>query len=316
MQILLLTVIFFSVAGLVLGIGLWLDRNAALDRRLAQLGGKGGTLERLTDVAGAAWQAKVAQVAAPIAWLSTPKEGWEASNFRVRFMQAGLRGPGWPVIFFSAKTFLTLALPALVVLYRGMANVSAPAQMTLFALLSSAALGYLLPNLVLALMIRQRQREVEEALPDAVDLMTVCVEAGLGLDAAMNRAAEEMDLRSHALADELNLMALELRVGATRENALRNFALRTGVDDVATFVTILLQSGHFGTDVAESLRVLSDTMRERRKVRAEERAAKIPLKLLFPLIFFIFPSLFVVLLGPAMIGIFRVLLPTVTGGGA
>jgi tight adherence protein C len=164
-------------------------------------------------------------------------------------------------------------------------------------------------------VIRQRQRELQEALPDAVDLMTVCVEAGLGLDAAMNRAAEEMDLRSPTLADELKLVALELRVGSTRETALRNFALRTGVDDVATFVTILLQSGHFGTNVADSLRILSETMRERRKVRAEERAAKIPLKLLFPLIFFIFPSLFVVLLGPAMIGIFRVLLPTMTGGG-
>lgn len=314
MQTVLFAMIFLSVAGLVLGIGLWLDRNAALDRRLEQLAGKGGTLAGTTDMAGTEWQAKVARVAAPIAWLSTPKEGWESSNFRVRFMQAGLRGPGWPLIFFSAKTLFTLALPALVVLYRGMAHVSAPTQITLFALLSSAALGYFLPNLVLLLMTRARQRELREALPDAVDLMTVCVEAGLGLDAAMNRAGEEMDLRSQALAEELNLVALELRVGSTRENALRNFALRTGVEDVATFVTILLQSGHFGTDVAESLRVLSDTMRERRKVRAEERAAKIPLKLLFPLIFFIFPSLFVVILGPAMIGIFRVLLPTMTGG--
>jgi tight adherence protein C len=206
-------------------------------------------------------------------------------------------------------------LPSLFLLYRGMANVSATSQATLLALLSLAALGYYLPNLVLALMIRQRQRELQEALPDAVDLMTVCVEAGLGLDAAMNRAAEEMDLRSETLADELKLVALELRVGSTRETALRNFALRTGVDDVATFVTILLQSGHFGTNVADSLRILSETMREHRKIRAEERAAKIPLKLLFPLIFFIFPSLFVVLLGPPLIGIFRVLLPTMSGGG-
>jgi tight adherence protein C len=315
MQTLLLAMIFLSVAGLVWGIGLWLNRNEELDRRLDQLGGKMGALDAKIDAAGMEWHAKVAKIAAPIAWLSTPKEGWESSNLRVRFMHAGLRGPGWPVIFFGTKTFLALVFPGLLLLFGTLANMPSKPQATLLALLSLAALGYYLPNLVLALVIRQRQRELQEALPDAVDLMTVCVEAGLGLDAAMNRAAEEMDLRSPTLADELKLVALELRVGSTRETALRNFALRTGVDDVATFVTILLQSGHFGTNVADSLRILSETMRERRKVRAEERAAKIPLKLLFPLIFFIFPSLFVVLLGPAMIGIFRVLLPTMTGGG-
>jgi len=313
-QTFLFTLIFLSVAGLVFGLGLWLSRDEALSRRLDQLGQKPATGDGKADTAGAQWHVKVAKVAAPMAWLSTPKEGWDSSNFRLRFMQAGLRGPGWPVIFFGTKTFLTLALPGLLLLYGSMANVASTAQATLFALLFLAALGYFFPNLVLALMIRQRQRELQEAFPDAIDLMTVCVEAGLGLDAAMNRAAEEMDLRSQALADELNLVTLEMRVGATRENALHNFALRTGVDDVATFVTILLQSGHFGTNVADSLRVLSDTMREHRKVRAEERAAKIPLKLLFPLVFFIFPSLFVVLLGPALIGIFRVLLPTMAGG--
>lgn len=313
MQTLLLTMVFLSVAGLVWGVGLWLNRNDELDRRLDQLGGRVGPLDAKADAASTEWNAKVAKIAAPMAWLSTPKEGWESSNLRVRFMHAGLRGPGWPVIFFGAKTLLALALPGVLLLLGTLVDMSSKPQATLFALLSLAALGYYFPNLVLALMIRLRQRELQEALPDAVDLMTVCVEAGLGLDAAMNRAAEEMDLRSQALAEELNLVTTELRVGATRENALRNFALRTGVDDVATFVTILIQSGHFGTNVADSLRILSDTMREHRKIRAEERAAKIPLKLLFPLVFFIFPSLFVVLLGPAMIGIFRVLLPTITG---
>lgn len=313
MQTLLLSMIFLSVVGLVLGIGLWLNRDEALGRRLGQLSGQPGPLDK-TDAASHVWHAKVAKIAAPIAWLSTPKQGWESSNFRLRFMHAGLRGAGWPVIFFGAKTFFALTLPGLLLLYISMAEVSSTTTASLFGLLSLAALGYFFPNLVLMLMIRQRQRELREALPDAVDMMTVCVEAGLGLDAAMKRAGEEMDLRSHALADELNLVALELRVGATRESALRNFALRTGVDDVATFVTILLQSEHFGTNVADSLRILSDTMRDRRKVRAEEVAAKIPLKLLFPLIFLIFPSLFLVLIGPAIIGIFRVLFPAMGGG--
>ncbi len=312
MQTIILAIVFMSAVGLVLGIGLWLNRDEALGRRLDDLKGPSGSLDKTAE-AGAEWRVKVARIVAPMAWLSTPKEGWEASNFRVRFMHAGLRGPGWPVIFFGAKTFLTLALPGLLLLYRSMADVSTATQFTLFSLLFLAALGYYLPNLVMMMMIHFRQRELQEALPDAVDLMRVCVEAGLGLDAAMNRAGEEMDMRSHALASELNLVTLDLRVGSTRERALQNFALRTGVDDVATFVTILLQSEHFGTNVAESLRILSDTMRVQRQVRAEERAAKIPLKLLFPLIFLIFPSLFVVLMGPAVISIYRVLLPTMAG---
>ena len=305
---------FTTVAGLVLGIGLWLGNDEAVGKRLNRLSGHTDTPENASGTSDD-WHAKVAQVAAPIAWLSTPQEGWESSNLRIRFMRAGLRGPGWPVIFFGAKTLLTLALPGLLLLYRGVIDRSSTAGALMFAVLALAGFGYYLPNLVLALLTRARQREVQEALPDAVDLMRVCVEAGLGLDAAMARAGEEMDLRSHALAEELNLVMLDLRVGSTREAALQNFALRTGVEDVATFVTILLQSEHFGTNVAESMRVLSETMREQRKVRAEERAAKIPLKLLFPLIFMIFPSLFVVLMGPAVISIYRVLLPTMGGAG-
>jgi tight adherence protein C len=164
------------------------------------------------------------------------------------------------------------------------------------------------------MMISRRQRELQEALPDAIDLITVCVEAGLGLDAAMNRAGEELALRSQALADELKLVAIERRVGSTRASALNSFALRTGVDDIATFVTLLIQTEHLGTNVADSLRILSDTMRVRRTIRTEEAAAKIPLKLLFPLIFFMFPSLFLVLLGPVVINISRTMLPTLAVG--
>ena len=314
MQTLALVVIFLSVVGLVLGLGLWVSRDKSLDSRLNKLEEAAGTTLDKTSEARPEWQAKVAKLAEPMAWLSTPKAGWEASNLRVRFMQAGLRGVGWPVIYFGAKTVLTLMLPGLFLLYDHLVGVSSSALDSILFLVPLAALGHFLPNLVLALMVSTRQRELQEALPDAIDLMTVCVEAGLGLDAAMNRASEEIDLRSEALADELHLVGLELRVGSTRENALHNFALRTGVDDVATFVTILIQSEHFGTNVAESLRVLSDTMRDHRRIRAEEAAAKIPLKLLFPLIFFLFPALFVVLMGPAMISVYRTLLPTLGGG--
>lgn len=314
LQTILYITIFLAVAGLVLGLGLWVGRDDRLDMRLNRLGEEAAPLDTKAGAAAVQWHAKVAKVAQPIAWLSTPKEGWEASDFRLRFMQAGLRGPGWPVILFGAKTLLTVLLPGMLLFYNSLVDTPSTVRVTLFALLSLAAIGYYIPNLVLRMMIRSRKRELEEALPDAIDLMTVCVEAGLGLDAAMTRAGAEMDLRSEALAEELKLVELEMRVGSTRDAALRNLALRTGVDDVATFVTVLQQSAHFGTNVADSMRNLSETMRSHRQIRAEEAAAKIPLKLLFPLVFFIFPSLFVVLLAPAAIGIYRVLLPTMLGG--
>jgi tight adherence protein C len=141
-----------------------------------------------------------------------------------------------------------------------------------------------------------------------MDLIIVCIEAGLGLDAAIARTGQEMRLRSPALAGELHLVTLELRVGVSREQALQNLALRTGLDEVASLVTMLRQADRFGTSIAESLRVHADSLRTRRRQRAEEAAAKIPLKLLFPLIFCIFPSLMLVLLGPAVISIYRIFL--------
>ncbi len=308
----LLVAVFLSVSGLTFGISLWLTRGWALGQRMGQLHDAAVVFHE-SDKERQGWQATAVKIAAPIARLSAPKEGWEASNLRVRFMHAGLRGGGWPVAFLAAKTLLALSLPGLWMVM-GPGGVSLRASAGLLALLLLAATGYYFPNVLLHMAIRTRQRELREALPDAVDLMTVCVEAGLGLDAALHRAGEEMNLRSQALADELNLMTLELRIGSTRERALQNLALRAGVDDIETFVTTLLQSEHFGTNVAQSLRVLAETMRDHRRLRAEEAAAKIPLKLLFPLIFFIFPSLLLVLMGPAVMSISRTLLPTLGGG--
>ncbi|MGI9152253.1 MAG: type II secretion system F family protein, partial [Rubrivivax sp.] len=166
------------------------------------------------------------------------------------------------------------------------------------------------PNLLLGRAVRRRQREIFESFPDALDLMTVCVEAGLGTEAAMVRVADDLQIRCPALAEELRLVNLELRAGADRERALRHLALRTGVEEVDGFVSMINQAERFGTSIAASLRVHADMLRTVRRQRAEEAAAKIALKLLFPLIFCIFPSLMVVLMGPAMIQIYRVLLPS------
>jgi tight adherence protein C len=313
LQLWILVAVFVAVSGLTFGLGMWLTSSRVLGKRFDQLGShtepSAASVEPVTQ-----WRARIAKIATPLARLSAPKEGWENSNLRVRFMHAGLRGTGWPIAFFSGKTLLALTLPGLFWLFAS-TDVASPNQRSvMLAYVCLAALGYYLPNLGLSLVVSSRQREMREALPDAIDLMTVCVEAGLALDAALQRAGEEMHLRSAALADELNLMTIELRIGSTRAMALQNLALRTGVDDIETFVTTLLQSEHFGTNVAQSLRVLAETMRDHRRLRAEETAAKIPLKLLFPLIFFIFPALMLVLLGPAMIGVFRTLLPTLGGG--
>jgi tight adherence protein C len=152
-----------------------------------------------------------------------------------------------------------------------------------------------------------------EGFPDALDLMVVCVEAGMGLDAAINRVGEEMKLRNAVVSEEFRLMGLELRAGKLRRDALRNLGIRTGLDDVKSLMTLLIQTDKFGTSVAQALRVHSDSMRTKRYQKAEEIAAKLPVKLVFPLILFIFPSLFVVIIGPAVIRIFRVLLPALGG---
>ncbi len=158
-----------------------------------------------------------------------------------------------------------------------------------------------------------RQREIFETFPDALDLLTICIEAGLAIDAAIVRVAEEMMPVAPVLSEELHLVTLELRAGNSKEKALRNLAMRTGVEDVETLVSMLIQAERFGTSIADSLRIHSEGLRTKRRQRAEETAAKIALKLLFPLIFCIFPALMLVLLGPAMIQIYRVLLPTMAG---
>lgn len=310
-KIWILVAVFLSVSGLTLGAGLWWTHSHALGQRLQEITSKGSGQPAALDQ-GAEWHARIAKIATPLARLSAPKEGWAASSLRVRFMHAGLRGPGWPIAFFTSKTVLGLSLPALYLLAAGARSPSPSQNVTILILLCLAAVGYFGPNLALAMVTNTRQLELREALPDAIDLLTVCVEAGLALDAALQRAGEEMHLRSKALAEELGLMTIELRIGATRAAALQNLALRTGVDDIEIFVSTLLQSEHFGTNVADSLRVLAETMRDHRRLRAEETAAKIPLKLLFPLIFFIFPSLMLVLLGPAVMSVLRTL-PNVGG---
>jgi tight adherence protein C len=266
--------------------------------------------------AGAGWVERIADISRPISQLSIPKEGWEDSPLRLRLMNAGWRTPEAAALYFAAKTVLALILPLLGLAWLLRTTLVDDHQSVLWMILVLlGAIGYYAPNVVLTRCRARRQREILEGFPDALDLLTVCIEAGLGMDAALMRVANEIAISSPAVASELQLMLLEMRSGFTKEKALRNLALRTGVEDIDMFASMLIQAERFGTSIGAALRVMSDTLRTRRRMRAEERAAKIALKLLFPLIFCIFPALLTVLLGPAFIHIYRVLLPTLSGTG-
>jgi len=259
------------------------------------------------------WLEHAVKVSRPLARLAQPSEGWENSPMRLRFINAGWRNQSTPYFFFGTKTLLALILPLLCMLFGGERLLSSGTSLVMLALLLSACIGYYLPNMLLNHQIEVRQRDIFDSFPDALDLLTICVEAGLGLEAALNRVAEEIHLKSQVLGQEFQLMILELRAGFSKERALRNLALRTGVEDIDLLVAMLIQSDRFGTSMGESLRIHSDNLRTKRHQRAEEAAAKISLKLLFPLIFMIFPTLMLILVGPAAMQIYRVLLPAMAG---
>lgn len=180
-------------------------------------------------------------------------------------------------------------------------------------LLGSAVIGYLMPDLWLSSRIRSRQAKIVAGLPDALDLLTVCVEAGLGLDQGLYRVGQEIFITCPELSDELKLMNMEARFGKSRADSMRDLGNRTGVEDIKTAVAMLIQTDRFGTDLAKALRVHSDTMRTKRRQRAEELAAKASVKMVPALVFFIFPAMFVVILGPAVIAFIRTLFPMMTG---
>lgn len=237
-----------------------------------------------------------------------PKGEEEISLLRQTFLKAGYRKENAPVIFYGIKAlsailFFSLFFVAKLFLWRTLASIP-----FMFYSILMALIGFYLPNLWLKTRINRRRARIQEGLPDALDLMVVCVEAGTGLDAAINRIGEEMKLANKTLSEEFRILSLELRAGKQRKDALKNLSLRADLEDVSSLVTLLIQTEKFGTSIAQALRVYSDSMRTKRFQRAEEIAAKLPIKLIFPLLLFIFPALLVVILGPAVISIFRTLI--------
>ena len=306
-QIVFLVIVFLVAAGLA-ALG-WMSFSATpLRERL------GDTVEasQAPAPASSGWVERAAKVAQPFVRLSLPEEGWERSPLRTRFMNAGWRSSSAPALYFASKTLLALSIPLLMVLTAAALLDGVPRNAGLFVLLSGASAGYYLPNLILARRVAWRKREIFENFPDALDLLTVCVEAGLSLERALTKVAAEIHIKSLTLAQELQLVLMEMRSGFSKERALRNLALRSGVEDVDTLVAMLIQSERFGTSMGDALRVHSDNLRSKRSLAAEEAAAKIALKLMFPLIFCIFPTLMLVLMGPAALQMTHVLLPSIS----
>jgi tight adherence protein C len=227
------------------------------------------------------------------------------SGMRIKFLRAGLRGANLAAVFWGSKIFLALIMPACFLIVRMSMLADLGLTATLAACLYLAFFGYYLPDIWLRIKTARRRQRIFIGLPDALDLLVVCVEAGMGLDAAITRVGEEIRFTDRDLSNELRLLNLELRAGKARQEALRNLAKRVNLEDMNSLVTLLVQTDRFGTSIAQALRVYSDTFRTKRYQAAEELAAKLPVKMLFPLIFFIFPAMFVAILGPAAIRIFQ-----------
>ncbi len=233
-----------------------------------------------------------------------PRSAKEMGSLRLRLVQAGYRRDEAVTIFFGIRVAFALLLFSLF----SSAIFTRPNM--LFAL-GALGLGYILPGMILARMAKRRAHRIRLSLADALDLLVVSVEAGLGLDQALTRVGAELAFAYPELSDELRLINLELRAGKPRAEALRNLADRTGVDDLSALVTMLIQTDKFGTSVAQSLRVYSETLRTKRRQRAEEAAAKTGVKMVFPLVICIFPAIWVVTIGPAAIKFITVLFPMI-----
>lgn len=237
----------------------------------------------------------------------------QGSALAQRLMSAGYRREAGPAIFAGVKVLCLILFPLVLFLLPIPFLDEGPVAQTLLCYLIAAGVGLYGPEIWLQRVSDQRKTRIINGFPDALDLLVVCIEAGLGLDAAIFRTGAELALAHPDLCEELHLVSLELRAGLPRAGALQNFAWRCDIPEVKSLVALLIQTDRFGTSVGQALRVHSDAMRVQRTQRAEEMAGKLPVKLLFPLMFFIFPSIFIVILGPAVIQGMRILLPTLSG---
>jgi tight adherence protein C len=302
-QIAVVLVAVFASVALAVGVvaSLVFRFNAPEHRELRKLSQRGidGILQdlELTEVASP-WVKRFQQV--------VPKSPKELSKVRRRLMTAGYRSLSAAVIYSACELILPFVVAAAVLLVFGLSH--------WLLMIFGALIGYLLPSLWLGRQTTLRQKQIRNGLPDALDLLIVCIEAGSAIDQAIIKASDELDISYPALAEELRMITTEMRAGKPRLEAFKNFASRTKVDEVRSLVSMLIQTDKFGTSIAQALRTHADVSRTKRRQAAEERAAKIAVKLVFPLVFCLFPSLYVAILGPAVIDYMRVFKPQIVEG--
>lgn len=307
--------VFLAMAVGTIGVYMWLEsRKESLPQRFKEIVGEAaGAPQGRIEASAAEWLGKFRKRFAAKApteiELVEMLSGKELTGGRLLLNQAGIRSAGAYRIYLGIRWALPVVLVILAMFYGKVAGVASK-SIFLMVLVAGIA-GFLLPDIVLRAKIRKRQEEITDSLPDGLDLLVVCVEAGLGLNASFIKITEEFKLSSPALSEEFDIVNREMVSGKPRQDALRALTERTGVEDVKSLVAMLIQTEKLGTSLAQSLRVHSDSLRMRRRQKAEEAAAKTTIKLVFPLVFLMFPALFIVILGPGVIQVINILLPTI-----
>jgi len=308
-------VTFLAVVLASSAVFLYFNSREALQTWRRRADGASGTTESEGGPTGMAEMLKE-QLQVVLEWFGKFNQSSNVEEVRAtrrQLINAGYRSAKAPIFFLGAKLLLVIVMVGLLALIPAKMVGFPSALILTFYYVMAAACGYYAPVLWLRRAIGSRKDALQRAIPNALDLMVVCVEAGLGLDQAIGRVGDEVKLAHPELSDELNLLALELRTGMSRQEALRNLAHRTDLEEVRNLIALLIQTDRFGTSIGQALRVHADAMRTTRRLKAEELAAKLPVKMLLPLIFFIFPCMFIVLLGPAAIQMIRVLFPALNG---
>jgi len=292
--------VFILIVGILasLGLQLWVRPKAAIDRVTATV------VESASPMGhpSLAWREMVNKLGSLVP--SAPKD---STVMLRRLMRAGLRGPNALKMLYGSKAILAVVLPAVAIILTANSDVD-PGKKILLVTASFAA-GFFAPNEYVRLRAKRRQKNIRKGLPNALDLMVVFVESGLGLDQAIVQVAKELLFAHPEISQEFGLMNLEMKAGSRRADALRNLADRTGVEEVKKLVAVLIQADRSGTSIAQSLRGHSEFMRVQTRQMAEEKAAKLGVKLVFPIFFCILPSLFVVTVGPVLVRIVRDLIP-------
>lgn len=307
LQIVILLLLFILVSGLT-----WTLIGLAVSLRpmvAAGLRGDPDFIRRETVQQMLGLSERLSPVLRPMTPDSASNLDWRASPLRLKLIRAGFRGPSAVPIYFVSKLLSAGFLAMLAILGSSLAKWNLPAALVGLVTAVALGLGFYLPDLLLRSRTTERQQRIMEQLPDSLDLMRICLEAGLGLDAAILRVSQEFKNVCPPIYQELHTITLELRAGSSRNDALRHFAVRTGLQQVNALVSTLIQSDRFGTGIADAIRIHAEHLRSERRLKAEEAASKIATKLLFPLIFCIFPALLLVLVGPAGITVQQHLSP-------